>query len=437
MTIPPRFSESNRPEDFNIPSDVSDSFFRQITKLVPGTSSAHSKGHAERSDLSSFDDVFNKNNFGKDSETGESIPEHMYPVYERHPIFNDQKENYLTTPQAGWWKKLRARMGESWSSGERGAPGYQQHADDSHHNGHWATHMDNKTAVMHAYDEYLDLRHDANKYVNPFTGEYFGSQELYDQLKPAREKVDSLYQKMHDHLHGTCYRSEAKGGPCGFWGIPRGKENCDFCRAGNPVRMPGDEMRLASKDPWEVEDGDDYKRPVTPPRVTEEDRPGFKRTEVPEDIKSSLSSEDPGAEAAYKPLAEPWEAERMQMAQDPEVKHWAGHIQLHNELFSQATVLFDQYSKAREHYANLEELAGEHPDERQEALLAKHRAGLVELHDAAHDAWHTMHTNLHTECPDCRTWAHPRGHECPHCVAGCPLCHTDDPRRLSSKTSWS
>ena len=427
MTLPPRLSELNeRPEDFNIPKDVSDSYFRQITKVGPNASSSLVK-------------QFPAGN--------PRMHEFEYPVYENHPLLTEDKQSYLQTPQASWWKKLRSRMNESYNQGERGTPGYQQHADDSHHNGHWAVHMDLKSDAMFAYDKYLDLRYRAeNKYHT--TGEIPSIDET-NEIKKAREDVDTKYQKMHDHLHGTCFRSEIKGGPCGYWGLPRGRDNCEYCRAGNPVRLIGDPMRMAAvNDDWSVSDEEPTssipaksKSEIGKTDTTKNYHPELssepfrKPVEVPEDLKKQIPTV-PGANAAFSPTHEPLPGNRMLMIQDPETEHYIQHLQVHGQLYSHAAAQYDEYLKAREHYNNLEELVGSNPDERQQNLLKGHREHLQELHDVAHEAWHSMHDYWHSDCPECTNWFHPRGNSCPHCKEGCPLCESDDPKKLSSITSW-
>ena len=86
-------------------------------------------------------------------------------------------------------------------------------------------------------------------------------------------------RKMHRHLHHICTRSEQKGGPCGYWGIPRGAEHCEFCERGNPMRPNFNNndgiYRFASDpdDEWATEDeGVQYTPTPIVPAPIEPDR---------------------------------------------------------------------------------------------------------------------------------------------------------------------
>jgi len=448
MTIPPRFSEiSDRPENFNIPgyaSDIpgqkTDEYFRQIQKLGPETSTAKSPGWPKPSDLSEYHHGFGSS-WQEPEGPAHPVFENVIPVIEPYfPLHSETMEDYFDSKVGRSLNESMKKLTDSYDSGERenGPDRFQWWKDsrerDYHHMlGHQETHTSNKTRLMDAYDEYLNTRDKLQPHWQAYVmsgGRYEIPQDLLEDAKAKRHKVDQAFQEMHNHLHGTCYRSDKKGGPCGYFGIPRGRDNCEYCKNGNPARIPGDPMRLASKnDPWAVEGDDNFKKPGKPQIET---TPGWK-TEVPEELQGQVPNVS-DAEAAYSPTAEPFEAVRTVSAQDPRLAHMARHVQEHAGLYSEATLAYDEYLKARQHYDELEHVAGPSPDERQEKILADHRSKLTDLHTQAHELWHMMHTNLHTECPECENWNNPRDPRfCKECDEGCPMCSKDEPLRLSSR----
>jgi len=452
MTIPPRFSDaSERPDDFNIPSYVSDPLFRQITKVVPAAGS-DGKGFGKPSDLSEF-------SFGN---SWAHEPDRTKPAdwkfeaslpYQPHYLHRfDQstlKEYEEQTPQGRQYTKQMQRMRDSWAQGERGKDtksymwGTQSDEDYHHMLGHQESHNSHINRLIPAFDDYLTAQEEFRPVAH---AALIGmgpepSQELTERVRNARIKVDTIFQKMHDHLHMTCYRGDEKGGPCGYWGIPRGAQYCDFCKYGNPTKRPGDIMKFAADnhehdDDWFIPGSDFTPKAPKSQSQPESLEPARPRPQVDPSMIGQIENIPAGQhlEGAYGPAGEPMPGKRFIQVKEKTHQHQLSHWVQHQDLRQQFILNHDEFLKARKHYQDLEEIAGDNPDERQQVLLAHHREQLSSMIAPLHDLWHEIHAQFHAPCTECGAWNNERDSDsCDQCASGCPFCSESDPRKYSTK----
>jgi len=441
---------SDRPKDFNIPPYVTDKFVRQITKLVPGvgTDRGISQGYQEPSDLSEYTGQMGNSWATEPDPSSPANPMFEFSVQRapHYPVFKKSLDEYNTqTAQGRSWNKLFQRMKDSWRNGERGpdTQGYAwptQSLEDEHHQlGHWESHLNRVANFRQSLQNYLRVTNIFHPSVQQaMMGLGPGpDQELTERVRSARQKADKDFQAMHDHLHGTCTRSDKKGGPCGYFGIPRSPEHCDYCKYGNPARAAGDIMKFASdEDPWATGE-DTFQKPTNITGPVGHDLPKRPRPEVDSDVVNAINSL-PGAqnaEAGFAPVQAPYPGQRHLHIENPQTGHQQAHWAIHNQMYQALASMYDEFHRARTHYDNLEEMAGDHPDERQTALLAEHRQKLAEMIPDIHDLYHEMHAQFHSPCTECGAWNNQRDkHSCFQCAEGCPFCEESDPRKYSSGT---